>query len=284
MAENVIYTIRVTFKPLEDIIVPAFSSKFSYTILRELLDDELRKFIDEKHSSREPLKPYRVSVVFNAKGKALYKTPSSRRILVLRKEWLYWFTSTLILDSFQVYPVIPKSSVKTKLGEVELVDVKVTTRSFSDLVDSEQVNSLKISFVTPTLLSAKLCLPPRVRVDTVFNVYRLFPQPCLWLRSLVLYWNKYAPRGLRFRDGYRLCRFGDVLLAETEYSVRPVSVVYGKGGSVVVHRGFVGWVKYRVVEDWFAERIAPLLRLAELVGVGRSRSIGFGHVVVKYET
>ena len=104
----------------------------------------------------------------------------------------------------------------------------------------------------------------------------------MWFRSLVLYWNKYAPRELKFRDGYRLCRLGDVLLAETGYNVRPVTVVYGKGGRVIEHRGFVGWIKYRVVEEWFAKRIAPLLRLAELVGVGRSRSIGFGHVIVEY--
>ncbi len=282
MVENTIYVIRVTFTPLNDIVVPVFSSKLSYMILRELLDTELMRLVDKKHSSKEPLKPYRVSTVFDAKGRALYKTSKSKRILMLKKGELYWFTSTIISGFFKAYPVIPKSIVETRFGEVELVDVKVRAKYFKDIAGSSGIGNLRIRFLTPTLLSAKLCLPPRVRVETGFNVYRLFPQPCLWLRSLVLYWNKYAPRELRFRDGYRLCRLGDVLLAETGYNVRPVTVVYGKGGRVIEHRGFVGWVKYRVVEEWFAERIAPLLRLAELVGVGRSRSIGFGHVVVKY--
>ncbi len=269
---------RFSFSPLEDVIVPGFSSKFSFTFFTRLLSDYWVDYLKKIHSSREPLKPYRFSPVFSGRN-ALFKR-GRNHVVVLRAGGAYWFNVALIgfepeLDFRDRLRVFDKELVVDEIGFVR--------KEFGELVGGG-VESFKMIFLTPTLLSPKLCLPPRLRIETPMSVLRLYPQPCLWVRSLVLFWNKYAPKDLKLRDGYKLSRLADIYLMETGYDVKPITAYYTKNRELIEHRGFMGWIKYKIIDRDFAEKITPLLRLAQLFGVGRSRSIGFGYTNIEFET
>ncbi len=275
--DTVIQVYRIVFHPLNDIIAPVFSSRLSFTLFTRFLEGSWVKRLEELHSSKTPLKPYRFSPVF-AGNRALFKN-KREKVLVLHGGKRYWFKVTLV-------GLEPELRLTDKLevfnGEIVVDEIEVSRRNFMELAGSERINEFKIYFRSPTFLSPKLCLPPRVRVHTAYKVYRLYPQPCLWVRSLVLYWNKYAPRELVFRDGYKFSRLADIYLMETSHEIRHVTVYYSKDKELIEHRGFMGWIKYSVVDEDFSRKLLSLLRLAGLVGIGKSRSMGFGYVEVEY--
>ncbi len=78
---------------------------------------------------------------------------------------------------------------------------------------------------------------------------------------------------------YFVDRMADVFFAEVGYSIRPITAIVRKDnhGKLRKARGFVGWVKY----DFFLNKrykdiVERLLGLAEIMGVGWSRGVGFG--------
>ncbi len=274
--DTIVQVYRIAFYPLNDIIVPVFSSRLSFTLFTKFLSEKWVKRLKELHESKTPMKPYRFSPIF-AGNRALFKN-SRDRIPVLHGGRRYWFKVTLI-GLEPDFSLIDK--VRVFGSEIIVDEVEVSSRSFKDLTMGGRINEFKIYFRSPTLLSPKLCLPPRVRVETQYKVYRLYPQPCLWVRSLILYWNKYAPSDLRFRNGYRFSRLADIYLMETSHEIGHVTAYYSKNKELIEHRGFTGWIKYSVIDREFSARLTPLLRLAELVGIGKSRSIGFGYVDIE---
>ena len=274
---KVIQVYRIGFRPLNDIIIPVYSSKLAFTLFTRFINNKWIERLKRLHELKAPLKPYRFSPIFTGNN-ALFKN-SRDNVLVLYRGKVYWFTVTLI-------GMEPEFSFKNELevygGVINLEEIEVFRKYFSDLVNEDEIDLFKIFFRSPTFLSPKLCLPPKVKVKTKYKVYRLYPQPCLWVRSLISYWNKYSPPNLKFKDGYRFSRLADIYLMETSYDIRQVTAYYSKNNELIEHRGFIGWIKYRVIDKEFSKRLAPLLRLAELVGIGKSRSIGFGYVNIEY--
>ena len=72
------------------------------------------------------------------------------------------------------------------------------------------------------------------------------------------------------------------MLVEVDYSVKPETVIYGKTGDgrLKLVRGFTGWIIYELIYPKLKPIYSKLLALARYMGVGRSRSIGFGQVDV----
>lgn len=80
-----------------------------------------------------------------------------------------------------------------------------------------------------------------------------------------------------------LGRITDVVIYEVDYSLRASSVVIGKdaSGNLRKSRGFMGWVIYRSCAPRKLQFIVgKLLALANIMGLGRSRGVGLGHVTV----
>ena len=110
--------------------------------------------------------------------------------------------------------------------------------------------------------------------------YILFPHPFLIFWSLGTHWNTYAPPSLRIRDIWKLSYYAIHALMEVDYDLKPITAVYnGKKGP----RAFAGWViyKFRGVSKRLNQKLLRLLDYANYVGVGKSRSIGFGMTKIK---
>jgi len=144
-------------------------------------------------------------------------------------------------------------------------------------------------FRTTTLLTNLYMLPPMLK-GKFREVNRLVPQPSLLISSLVSIWNSVAePKEMillkeRETTPYYLGRIADLIMMETGYNVRPETALIGKSdqGKMREARGFTGWVKYEILgSPRTRERIGRLLALANHLGVGRSRGLGFGVVEVK---
>lgn len=149
----------------------------------------------------------------------------------------------------------------------------------------------KVRFLTPIILTSKLMMPPPLRVYSrrVPERHRLIPTPSYIFNYLIRLWNAFAPDELKLpRPGsdvwaaYKFGRISDIVLVEVDYSVKPETVVYGKtsDGRLKLVRGFTGWIIYELIYPKLRPIYSKLLALAKYMGVGRSRSIGFGQVDV----
>ncbi|RLE96280.1 MAG: hypothetical protein DRJ96_07055, partial [Thermoprotei archaeon] len=136
-----------------------------------------------------------------------------------------------------------------------------------------------LRFKTPTLLP----VPGRgslLREAGVKRRYRLVPDLPLALK-LLAYDLRLQGIGLIRSSPRRIFAWAYRALAELDYRVRPVTVLYTvREGRPAVERGFVGYVAYELLDEKsdYAEDFYRLMGYALRFGIGKSRSIGFGYV------
>ncbi len=82
---------------------------------------------------------------------------------------------------------------------------------------------------------------------------------------------------------YYLARATDLTTAEADYRLKLTTVLYGKDsrGQPRKPRGVTGWVIYELMGKITARVTWSLLRIASYTGLGKSRSVGFGEVLVR---
>ena len=77
------------------------------------------------------------------------------------------------------------------------------------------------------------------------------------------------------------CEAAEFLVAEEDYRIQPTTAVYSGGEKPRLARGVTGRITMRILEKRMAETLPRLLALAQALGLGRSRSIGFGEVTLR---
>nr|MCL7344486.1 CRISPR-associated endoribonuclease Cas6 [Candidatus Aramenus sulfurataquae] len=276
--------VKATFLlyPTADVILPPLTSKVPKYVLEGLpkVGDLLKSRKKYKEISISPLK---------VNDRYLFSTEGNSPLRLGKGERATFSFSLAIKDlDPELFLQIPNKA-STPYGEfnLRLEEIKITEQS--ELRFPLQ-RGLFLKFETPTLLSNKLMLPPSFKhKKKIRNMYRLLPTPSLIFASLTKLWNSIAePKDLivvgdQDWTAYIVGRMADVTFAEVGYSIKPVTAIVGKDnrGNLRKARGFVGWVKY----DFFLNKryrdvMERLLGLAEFMGVGRSRGIGFGVVKV----
>jgi len=153
---------------------------------------------------------------------------------------------------------------------------------------------VRLEFLTPTIISVKHMAPPMTAsARRAPNAYRLVPQPSVIFAYLLRLWNHIARPGDRLPNpaasdltAYTYGRASDLLLTEIDYRIRPETAIIGKdnNGKIREVRGFTGWVTYQLsrrASKKYINTLSKLLALAQTLGVGRSRGIGFGHTTVQ---
>ena len=152
---------------------------------------------------------------------------------------------------------------------------EVKAKSFNE-IGLKEADAYKITFKTPTLLQA----PKIIKTDqTVRHV--LFPSPKLITWSLAMHWNKYAPEHLKIPDIAKLATYSDYCLVEVDYRLKPTTAIYDERKRP---RGFIGWTLYKWKpkgKKQYEQTLLKLLDYANYIGIGRSRSIGFGVVSIR---
>ncbi|MCS7110833.1 MAG: CRISPR system precrRNA processing endoribonuclease RAMP protein Cas6, partial [Ignisphaera sp.] len=118
------------------------------------------------------------------------------------------------------------------------------------------------------------------------NNYILYPSTGHICAALIKLWNTVFPSN-PIKGGYstewteyhigRLC---EVALVTVDFRAKPTTVVYEKNEKP---RGFTGWtiIDLKHLPQKIVKQLTKTLTLAQLIGIGKSRSIGFGYIEIK---
>ncbi len=291
LSEPVICSANINIIPILDCIAPPFTSK----ILKYIIESSRElKYIKELLSSSKSFKP----IVFTpllVNGRPLYSRKGNSRFLELKSGTTYnarisFITSNANVSTYIDELMLLTNRFKTPYGEfhVQVTDIEVVHFSYLHL-DFDKY--FKIRFITPVILTNKLMMPPPLKVHShkVPERHRLIPTPSYIFNYLIRLWNSFVPDDMRLPKpgsdlwaAYKFGRISDIILTEVDYSIRPETVIYGKTptGKPKLIRGFTGWITYELLYPKLKPIYSKLLALAKYMGIGRSRSIGFGQVEV----
>mgnify|MGYP000442143512 CR=1 FL=1 len=263
------------FKLDRDTIVPPFTSKVSRLVVLKMLNRAGFKDLVEEIERPWRTKPYVFSVLFEG-GRPLYKTGRDRGgPLSLRASREYSFEATVIgdLNALKVVRALSEvGEVEAFNGRVSLLHIEAETKGFEELGAKVPVGHVKMEFLTPALL--QLPLPERLR-GKIKARHVLFPLPSLIVYSLARHWNLFAPEGEKIINEGPLSARSNFILMEVDYNIRPTTAVYDERRRP---RGITGWVLYKLnpVGRKYVDTLLKLLDYSNYVGVGRSRTAGFG--------
>lgn len=285
------YVVSATFfvEVFEECIAPPFTSKIvKYILTTHPKFRYLREFV----SVKKFLKPLIITPLFKG-DKPLYSTykhNGNYSVITLKPNETYVFRLGLATSNYEVIRELYEidGGFVTTYGKFHITPGTFEVNSINSLGLSFE-KFFRINFLTPTLLTNKLMVPPPLftKASKVPEKHRLIPSPSYIFNYLIRLWNSLVPNNLKLPKpgadlwgAYRFGRISDIVVNEVDYRFKTVTAIYGKdeSGKLRKVRGFVGWVIYELNYPKLKPIYSKLLALANYLGLGRSRSIGFGYV------
>jgi len=270
--EALLVTVRMVVTPLSDCVLPPFTSKVTRTAFAALTG--LPPESPEKRAAS-------FSLLFR-EGKPLYREleprgrgePRAVELSAMAGERLECRCSLLSPEP----PPLPRPSARFKFGAAEMeAAVEHVEVARASEVALDLPRKFVVRFLTPTLLPVP-GRGPLLKELGVRRRYKLLPDLPL---ALALLAHDLRLRGVLDANPRRVRKWAELALAEVDYRVRPVTALYTvKDGKPAVERGFVGYVSYELLDPSGRELLSKLLGFAQRFGLGKSRSIGFGHIEV----
>ena len=274
----------IVFEPVRPTLLPPWTGKVVKTlVLGEPCMEPVRGVFGVARS----FKPARVTPLYRD-GRSLYRTGREGSPLVAGPgEELYAevsFVSSNPLAAHQVGSCMGR--VPPPWEGLRYRVVGVEARRVSSLgADIGRGQRVRIELRTPTLLATKTPLPPvtwaRRLSRLVPPAHRLVPSPgyILAAAARTLEGALLGEEAVLSPLSWRAYLLGEVGVAEEAFSLRAETVMYagGRRGPRLV-RGVRGWLLLRPLTRGVARMMEVLLPVAELLGIGRSRAIGFGAV------
>ncbi|MEM2448618.1 MAG: CRISPR-associated endoribonuclease Cas6 [Candidatus Bathyarchaeia archaeon] len=284
---QIVVRFSINFTSLSNIIIPPFSSKVSRTLFIRMFNRGVEKPVEYFSSEKFVFKPLILTPVYWMDGKRyLFKVDDSEGLskpLILRENTKYCFYAVLISRgggelSSLIQGLAPSLKLELFNGEVLVENIGVEVKSFEGFGFKDSDGLIRVEFKTPVLISFPKSWVKLERKTPARH--SLFPIPSFMIHGLAEHWNSYAPEELKIPNVAKLRIYSNYSLVEQDYSVKPVTAVYDEKRRP---RGFIGWTlyKHRRLNRSLDESLLKLLDYANYVGVGRSRSIGFGVVEVK---
>ncbi len=279
--------LKLLFTPLRDVIAPPYTSK----IVKFYVERYAPRTVGLLYRERRGFKGFSISPLY-CEGRPIYKSRLDGPPLVLRGGEQCAANVSFIVSGSLLSSVMPLDTVRIRspYGEFLVEPLEVDVRSLEGL-RLDVGSSFVLRFETPLILSTKIMMPPvfsgRRRVR---GMYKLLPSAGFIFAYLTKLWNSNAPPELALpkpgSDGlwapYKVGRVADIVLAEVNYRLKPVTVLYDKrNGRFREIRGTVGWIHYRVLHRKPMDVLSRLLALAKYLGIGKSRGIGMGQVSVR---
>jgi len=293
---NILITITLN----QDMISPPLSSK----IIKFLIDsNRFLGFLKDLSLSRDKYKPLFISNLFTSDGERIYSIARGETFSpkVLRGGEQY-FSRISFVSGGDISGLFLRDNLS---GRYEIDFGGVRTSVFIDVLSIEiyELDSLRIDlsdkfmirFVTPTILSPKLVMPPsladkpRYKRLSVANL--LFPVPGAVIAYSMKLWNNIAPPDKRFtypndKDDvyvFKTAILGTVFTEVIDYRIRPETVVIGRdsSGRLRKTRGFKGYMIMKINHPRIRGVAERTLALANHLGIGRSRGIGLGEVEIE---
>lgn len=285
-AEGFVARLKLAVYSADTILLPPFTSRVIKHVVS--VEPEL-SFLLRLYEERGSFRRVTFSPLY-ANGKPLFKVSGREGVLTLRPGSTYYGSITIVSRDFSLVDRLASFSggrVRTSYGVLNVEPVELSFERLKTLslgID----RYFRVRFLTPTILTTKLMTPPPMGGRRVIakapERHRLLPTPSYVMASAARLWIALAlnddPRGSWLP--YKIGRMADVLVAEVDQAVRCVTAIYGGSGKgrYRLVRGVVGWVVYEVLSPKIRVFVDRMLALADRMGLGRSRSVGFGQVKV----
>ncbi|MCS7106508.1 MAG: CRISPR system precrRNA processing endoribonuclease RAMP protein Cas6 [Acidilobaceae archaeon] len=281
-ARGYVITTTLEFVPPEaDVILPPFTSR----VTKQAIFSGCLPQLAELMKGRKAMKEARVTALMRG-NMALFST--GKMVIARAGERLE--------GRVAIYAEDPSEALEASMGCKGKVRIGSESLFFSvSRIDVEEVKRLsigleagrpfKMSIRTPLLLPIELMTPPRLRgrksIRELGQAYKLVPTPAYLLSAAAREWIAIV-RGEQARESYMpyaVGRAADVFMYELNYKLKPVTALYrSRDGKLSKVRGPIGYVIY-VLGSKRMERVTDrLLGFVARMGLGKSRSIGFGDV------
>ncbi len=271
--------VRLSLTPIRDVGLPPFTSATMKSILMkaECLSSLARLYMIYNRA-----KPVTIRALKSEDGKPLF-ADKGRMVRVRRGERLVGELGFYLLpEDNPMFPVIECNGERVKVGHAEFL---VETLG-AEVLNVEKLGSFPpqriiLDLLTPLLLPVKLFASARAREALKgVKAYRLLPSPGYILgeaaRQAALLAFRAEPK-VAVRVARRTSYLLEPLVAEVDFRLKPITVSYGRDRRV---RGVVGRIVFEPLVKHFAPQVWGLVRFAGFIGLGKSRSVGFGEVRV----
>ncbi len=289
--------LRLVFE--RDFISPPLSSK----IIKFLIDSgRFLGFLRDLSLSRDKYKLLFISNLYSSEGLRIYSSGSgggsSPRVLVGGVE--YFGRVSFVSSSDVLGEVLNASSAKIdfEYGSARnSVYIEVVSVEVSDLdhLSIDLSNKILIRFITPTILSPKLMMPPSLSDKPKYKrlpvANLLMPVPGVLIAYTMKLWNNAAPPQKKFtypndKDDiyvYKTAVLGTIFTEVINIRVIPETIIIGRDEKDKIRKtkGFRGHVIMKINHPRIRRVAEKTLALAKHLGVGRSRGLGLGEIDIR---
>ena len=271
-----------------DVILPPFTGRVTKSIVASM---DCMSPVWKMYQSRTKFRPVTFKALRDGLGRPVYKRGEGGGPLVLRRHRPLFMEVAVYSGEALLLPC-NREEVDIGYGRV-MVDPMEASLVKLEPLGREDYDAVTIRILTPMTISSKIMMPPvppGSRIGRLLSeareMYRLLPTPGYMMAQALRQWlgvvnNIQTDTMLH----YYLGRVADILLAEADYRIKPETVLYGKddNGNELKVRGVTGYIKLAVLDNGVKWAVSRLLELAEYLGLGKSRSIGFGEIRVTFE-
>ncbi|AGJ61859.1 CRISPR-associated endoribonuclease Cas6 [Saccharolobus islandicus] len=278
-----IFKIGYNVIPLQDVILPTPSSKvLKYLIQSGRLLPSLKDLI----TSRDKYKPIFISHLgFNQRR--IFQTNGNLKSITKGSR-----LSSIIAFSSQsdVLPEVADESIfETVYGKfhimIESIEI-VEVEKLKEEVEKHMNDNIRVRFVSPTLLSSKVLLPPSLseRYKKIDAGYSTLPSVGLIVAyAYNVYCNLIGKKEVEVR-AFKFGILSNALSRIIGYDLHPVTVAIGEDskGNLRKARGVMGWIEFDIPDKRLKRRVLKYLLTSSYLGIGRSRGIGFGEIRLEF--
>ncbi|QGA53926.1 CRISPR-associated endoribonuclease Cas6 [Sulfolobus sp. E5-1-F] len=278
-----IFRIRYSVTPLQDVILPTPSSKvLKYLIQSGKVLPSLRDLI----ASRDKYKLIFISHL-GSNQRRIFQTNGSLKTVkkgTRLSSTIAFSTETNVLTEIVDEGVFDTVYGKfhLKIEDVEIVDVEKLNKG----VENYMKDNIVVRFISPAILSSKVLLPPSLseRYKKIDAGYSTLPSVGLIVAyAYKTYCNLIGKKEIDVR-AFKLGVLSNALSRIVGYDLHPVTVTIGEDskGNLRKARGVMGWIEFDIPEERLKRRVLRYLLSSSYFGIGKSRGIGFGEVAVEF--
>ncbi len=290
LAKGYIVNISLRLLSLKDAILPPFTSKVMKSIIARA---ECMKEVWKYYNSSSSFKPVTVRTLRTLDKRPIFKTNTATKVISIRRNSILKGEISIFVDEkgipWDKTFLLCDEDIDIDIAKFRIIVEEVTIEDVRELsLGLTKDKPFKISFVTPLLITTKVMTPPTLNATKIYKLveksekaHRLLPTPGYIASQAMREWIGIAlgKRPDPLWPPYGIGRLSDIMVAELDFRLRPVTVIYDENRRP---RGVLGYVIYKPLNKHIAETLDRLLAFAERMGLGKSRSIGFGEIKVSF--
>jgi len=272
---------KLTFTaiPKNDSILPPLSSKVvKFAIESGSFIPSLKPLVD----SRAPNKPIFISNLSLGNKRLIKLGDTDEPIKVKAGDKLTFHISAPFYE--KVLLELEDKTIGTPYGEFRFVFENMEVVEKGRAVKEDE--NFVIEFLSPTLFSSKVLLPPSLgdKYKKVNPGYSSLPSVGLIVAyGYSIYYSLMGSSDSKYVwRRFKLSVLANAFSKVVGYKLTPLTVNLGKDSKdrVRLARGFMGWLEFDIVNEKLKKLVSMILFYSNYLGMGKSRGVGLGEVKV----